>query len=62
MTKSHLLAFLTMLVLIFIWWFSGGSVAGQLPSSPAEQTALFVWQNFNNGLAIIFNGFANFLR
>lgn len=62
MSKSLQLAILTMIVLIFLWWFSGGSVVGQLRESPAEKSALFVWQNFNNGLAVIFNGFANLTR
>jgi hypothetical protein len=62
MNKSLLFTILTMIVLVFLWWFSGGTVLGQMPSSPAEKTALFVWQNFNNGLALIFNGVSSLLR
>lgn len=62
MNKSLQLAALTMIVLFFLWWFSGGSILGQTRDSPLEKTTLFAWQNFNNGLAVIFNGFANLLR
>lgn len=62
MSRSWQLAILSIVVLVSLWWFSGGSVLGQLRESPAEKSALFVWQNFNSGLAVIFDAFANLFR
>ena len=61
--KKYLVVASIMLVLIFLWWFSGGTIwGGYLSPSPAEKTLAFVWQNFNLGLATIFEAIGNFLK
>jgi hypothetical protein len=54
MKKSRLYAIGFMFLLLFIWWFSGGTLWGYARPSPAEEAATFVWKNFNTGLATAF--------
>jgi len=61
--KKYLFATSIMLVLIFLWWFVGGNIMGiYVRPSPAEKTITFVWQNFNSGLATIFESVTNLLK
>jgi hypothetical protein len=61
--KKYLFASAVMLALIFLWWFSGGTIWGyQRPAPPAEKALAFVWENFNYGLATIFDAIGNLLR
>ena len=61
--KKYIFASSIMLVLIFIWWFIGGNITGiSTGPSPAEKTFAFFWQNFNLGLATIFEVITNFLK
>jgi hypothetical protein len=53
--KKYLFAGSIVLVLIFFWWFIGGNITGiYIKPSPAEKTFAFLWQNFNLGLATVF--------
>jgi hypothetical protein len=58
--KKFLFSLSVMVVLYFIWWFSGGTIwGGYLSNSPYNQTVLFVRENFNLGLATIFKALNN---
>ncbi len=59
MKKPYLLASLVMIVLFFLWWFSGGTIWGYVTPSPAEQFFAFTWQNFKTGLAVVFDTLGN---
>lgn len=61
MKKSRFYAIGFMLSLLFIWWFSGGTLWGYARPSPAEETAVFVWENFNTGLATAFETMGNLI-
>ncbi len=62
MKKAHLYAALTMIFLFFVWWFLGGTIWGAyLRPSPAERTLAFIFENFQVGLATIFEAFGNIL-
>jgi hypothetical protein len=61
MTK-YLFASTMMLVLIFLWWFSGGTIWGYQRPAPAQIATTFVWENFNYGLATIFDAVGNLLK
>lgn len=55
MSKSLFYTILVMGALLFLWWFTGGTLSGYLRSpSPAEKTLQFAWQNFQTGLATVF--------
>jgi len=61
--KKYLFAISIMLVLIFLWWFIGGNITGiYVRPSPAEKTVTFVWENFNLGLATVFEALQNLLK
>jgi len=61
--KKYIFAGSVTLILIFIWWFIGGSVTGiYAKTSPAEETFGFLWQNFNLGLATVFEVITNFFK
>jgi len=61
--KKYLFAGSIILVLIFLWWFVGGNITGiYTRPSPAEKTFVFFWQNFNLGLATVFEVITNFLK
>jgi hypothetical protein len=61
--KKYLFAGSITLVLIFLWWFVGGNIAGiYTRPSPAEKSFAFLWQNFNLGLATVFEVITNFLK
>ena len=61
--KKYLVVTSIMLGLIFLWWFSGGTIwGGYVSPSPAEVTLAFVWQNFNLGLATIFETLGNLIK
>ncbi len=57
MKKSVLYAILTFSFLFFMWWFTGGHIiyGVRLGPSPAEQTFAFIKDNFQTGLAAIFD-------
>jgi len=61
--KKYLFATSVMLVLIFLWWFMGGNITGiyQRPS-PAERTIVFIWKNFNLGLATVLEALLNLIK
>lgn len=55
MYKPVIYTILVMAVLLFLWWFTGGTITGYLKyPSPVEKSAQFAWQNFQTGLANIF--------
>lgn len=63
MRKSLFFTILTMFVLYFLWWFSGGSIIGILRKpAPAEQFAAFIWDNFRTGAATIFEAVTSLLE
>jgi hypothetical protein len=52
--KKYFFAGSITLALIFLWWFIGGNIFGTYTSpSPAEKTFVFLWRNFNLGLATV---------
>jgi len=58
--KKILFSLSIMIVLYFIWWFSGGTIwGGYIVNSPYQQTVSFVRENFNVGLATILKAFNN---
>jgi hypothetical protein len=61
--KKYLLAGSIILFLIFLWWFVGGNITGiYTRPSPAAKASAFLWQNFNLGLATVFEAVTNFLK
>jgi hypothetical protein len=61
--KKYFFAGSITLALIFVWWFIGGNIFGTYTSpSPAEKTFVFLWRNFNLGLATVFEVITNFLK
>lgn len=55
MRKSLFYTILVMAFLLFLWWFSGGTLTGYIRyPSPAEKTLQFAWGNFQTGLATVF--------
>jgi len=48
--------------LLFLWWFSGGSlIYGLKKTPPAVQATAFIFKNFQAGTALILNSLVNFL-
>jgi len=60
--KKYFFVSAVMLCLIFLWWFTGGTIWGYRQPAPAQKVAAFVWENFNYGLATIFDAISNILR
>ena len=51
-----------MLFLLFLWWFSGGTIIGAINRpAPFEIFASFAWDNFQTGAATIFEAFSRLL-
>lgn len=57
MRKSLKYTIVAFLLLMFLWWFSGGHIIPALRQrpSPAEIYFASLWQNFNSGLAFMLN-------
>jgi hypothetical protein len=60
--RKYLFASVVMLALIFLWWFSGGTIWGYQRPAPAQEAMAFVLENFNYGLATIFDAIGGLLR
>lgn len=63
MNKSVFYSFIIMIVLIFLWWFSGGTITGlrQTPAPVDYLTAIF-WKNFKTEAATIFEAMSSFFK
>jgi hypothetical protein len=59
--KAYIFATLAMIFLFFLWWFTGGTIWGYVKPSPAEELFAFVWENFNVGLATVFETLGNLI-
>ncbi len=56
MRKSLVFSILTMIFLFFLWWLSGGTIVNvQRRPAPIETATAFVWENFQVGLATVFD-------
>ncbi len=56
MRKSILYTFGIMIVLLFLWWLSGGNLINIVRHpTPIEVGTAFIWENFQAGVATIFN-------
>ncbi len=56
--KAYIFATSITLFLIFIWWFIGGNITGAyIHPSPLSLTISFLLDNFQTGLATIFEIF-----
>ncbi len=62
MRKPLFLTTIIMLFLLFLWWFSGGTIIGAINRpAPFEIFASFAWDNFQTGAATIFEAFSRLL-
>lgn len=62
MIKSLFLTICVMIFLFFLWWLSGGTLVN-IPRHPApiEVATAFVWENFQVGVATVFDALSNLL-
>lgn len=60
--KKYIFSFSVMLILIFFWWFTGGTLWGYVRPSPADKAFSFISENFNYGLAAIIEAFRNLIK
>lgn len=63
MKKSLFLTITAIIILYFLWWFSGGTIIGlrQRPA-PFEYFTSFFWENFQTGAATVFEAISSLLN